>query len=68
MLHVELRLRGRAYRLVNVVFGDCDVSADGATTVINAIAADEAAALGLIDRATSVGFTVISWRCTPEQE
>ena len=65
-LHVELRLRGTGYRLVNVVFSDCDVSSDGQTTLISLDADDEAAALGLIERARSVGFTVLSWQCVRE--
>lgn len=65
MLQVELRLRGTGHRVVNVVFSECDVSSDGGTTVIRTSADDEAAAVGLIDRARSVGFTVVSWYCTP---
>ena len=62
-MQVELRLRGTGHRLVNVVFSDCDVSVDGSTTVIRTDATDEAAAIGMIERASSVGFTVIAWRC-----
>jgi hypothetical protein len=67
-VQVELRLRGTGYRVVNVVFSDCEVSSDGETTVVRADAEDEAAAVGLIERARNVGFTVISWQCTPAGE
>jgi len=59
---VELRLRGAADRLVRVVFEGFDVAIDGSDTVIRGEARDEIDALGLIERATNVGFVVASWR------
>jgi hypothetical protein len=65
-VHVELRLRGTAYRLVNFVFGDYDVASDGGVTVVSGTVVDEAAALALIDRARNMGLTVTSWKCASE--
>lgn len=61
-MRVELRVRGTSSRLLAVAFDGFDVRADGAETVITGGAADEAEALGLIEHATALGFTIIGWR------
>jgi len=61
-MQVELRLRGAASRLVNVAFEGFDVTIDESETVIRGDTCDEIEALGLIDRARNLGFTVVGWR------
>jgi hypothetical protein len=61
-MQIELRLRGAADRLVAVAFEGFDVSIDDTETVIRGGARDETEALGLIERARSLGFVVVSWR------
>jgi hypothetical protein len=66
-MRVELRLRGAAERLVAVVFEEYEVALDGSDTIVHGEARDEIAAIGLIERARHVGFTVVSWRNLDEQ-
>jgi hypothetical protein len=61
-MNVELRLRGAGSRLVGVAFEGFDVAVDGGDTVVSGVARDEVEALGLIERARSLGFVVVSWR------
>ena len=61
-MRVELCLRGAAERLVAVVFEEYEIRVEGADTIVLGDARDEIAALGLIERARQVGFTVVSWR------
>ncbi len=59
---VELRLRGEAHRLAGIVFEGYSVTVDGSETVVRGEARDEVDAVGLIERASDVGFSVTSWR------
>ncbi len=61
-MRVELRLRGAASRLVNVVFDGFEVVIDGSETVIRGDAKDDVEAVGLIERARNLGFTVVNWQ------
>lgn len=61
-MQVEMRIRGVAERVAVGAFPEHRVRVDRAETVVSGPADDEADALALIERARSIGLTVVGWR------